>query len=182
MNESLPQPRLRVSVLVVGGLLLVGFGALVVYGPGMIPWPELPALPSSEPQVEVVQLPEEFSKPLPRAVVQPVAAPIVATEPTEPGTLPPGGPADHVSPPPPNSGRQGAYKGRRRARAGAATQPLCRAPTAEEGVSGPPGPGACRASPHHAGPSGETGPEALGDAGGAAQRRAAGRAQAGVGS
>jgi hypothetical protein len=39
MNESLPQPRLRVSVLVVGGLLLVGFGALLVYGPGMIPWP-----------------------------------------------------------------------------------------------------------------------------------------------
>jgi type IV secretory pathway VirB10-like protein len=81
MNETVPQPRLRVSVLVVGVLLLVGIGALVVYGPGMIPLPELPTLPSGEPQVEVVQLPPEFSKPIPRATVQPVVAPIVATEP-----------------------------------------------------------------------------------------------------
>ena len=80
MNETVPQPRLRVSVLVAGGLLLVGIGALVVYGPGMIPLPDFPELPSGEPQVEVVQLPVEFSKPIPRPVAQPAAAPIVATE------------------------------------------------------------------------------------------------------
>ena len=81
MNESVPQPRLRVSALVVGALLLVGLGAAVLYGPGMIPWPELPTLPSSEPQVDVVQLPAEFSKPVPRPVVQATAAePIVATD------------------------------------------------------------------------------------------------------
>ena len=93
MNETVPQPRLRVSALVVGGLLLVGVGALVVYGPGMIPWPELPTLPSGEPQVEVVQLPSEFSKPCRARSCSPAAAPIVATEPTMRQWCPGGGPS-----------------------------------------------------------------------------------------
>jgi len=60
--QQTPQPRLRKSALIAGGVVIVGLGAAILYGPGMIPLPALPDLPTPAPAVEVVQLPEEFSQ------------------------------------------------------------------------------------------------------------------------
>ena len=60
--QQTPQPRLRKSALIAGGVVIIGIGAAILYGPGLIPLPTLPDLPTPAPAVEVVQLPDEFSR------------------------------------------------------------------------------------------------------------------------
>jgi type IV secretion system protein VirB10 len=53
----------------------------------MIPWPELPTLPDAAPAPDVIQLPDEFTKPAPRyghreVTPAPIVAPAVAEIPT----------------------------------------------------------------------------------------------------
>lgn len=117
-HEDAPQPRLRVSVLVVGACLLMGLAWLVLYGYTLLPWllPAFPEATLSAPVEPPLGLPEEFTRaslPAPTIVAvadTPPKAPIVPTPHTQPPVTAPswmetlhtltGSPWSPPSPPP----------------------------------------------------------------------------------